>query len=165
MPTTIENLHEAFAGESQAFQTYSAFAKKADQDGFPNIAKLFRLTAQAEKIHADGHFRSMNGVGSTVENLNAAIAGETTEYKEMYPPMLLQAERENPKAGSMFEYALDAENIHAGLYKQAMDAAKSGKDLGVTEFFLCPVCGNIEFGKPLDKCRVCGTLGTRFVKG
>lgn len=165
MPTTLDNLKDAFAGESQAFQKYSAFAKKAEQEGFANIARLFRLTAQAEKIHAEGHFKSMDGVGATVANLQAAIDGETYEYSTMYPPMFTQAEKEGHKAKRMFDYAMDAEEVHAKLYAQAMAAAKGGKDLGVTEIYLCPVCGNIEFGKPPEKCPICQTLGTKFVKG
>jgi rubrerythrin len=165
MPTTLENLKEAFAGESQAFQKYSAFAKKADQDGLPNIARLFRLTAQAEKIHAEGHFKSMDGVGATVDNLKAAIVGETYECTQMYPPMVQQAEKDGHKAKRMFAYATEAEQVHARLYTQAMDAAKSGKDLGVKDFYLCPVCGYIEFGAAPEKCPVCGTLGTKFVQG
>jgi rubrerythrin len=165
MATTLENLKEAFAGESQAFQKYTAFAKKAEQDGFPNIARLFRLTAQAEKIHAEGHLKSMDGVGSTVDNLKAAIDGETYESTHMYPPMVKQAERDGHKAKRMFGYAVEAEADHARLYSQAMDAAKGGKDLAVTDFYLCPVCGYIEFGKAPGECPVCGTLGTKFVKG
>jgi len=165
MATTLENLKEAFAGESQAFQKYSAFAKKAEQDGFPNIARLFRLAAQAEKIHAEAHFRSMDGIGSTVENLKAAIDGETYEFTHMYPPMVQQAERDAHRAGRMFGYAVEAEAVHARLYSQAMDAAKGGKDLSVTDFYLCPVCGYIEFVEAPDKCPVCGTLGVKFVKG
>jgi len=165
MPTTLDNLKEAFAGESQAFQKYSAFAKKAEQDGFPVIARLFRLTAQAEKIHAEGHFKSLDGVGSTVENLKAAIDGETYEYTKMYPPMSQQAEKDGHKAKRMFKYALDAERVHAQLYTQAMEAAKAGKDLSVTKFFLCPFCGYIEFGEAPEKCPVCGTLGAKFIEG
>ena len=165
MPTTLENLKEAFAGESQAFQKYSSFAKRADQDGVPTIARLFRLTAQAEKIHAEGHFKSMDAVGSTVDNLKAAIEGETYEFTHMYPPMLQQAEKDGHKAKKMFSYAVEAEAVHARLYTQAMEAAKAGKDLNVKDFYLCPVCGYIEFGKAPDKCPVCGTLGTKFVQG
>jgi rubrerythrin len=165
MPTTLENLKEAFAGESQAFQKYSSFAKRADQDGLPTIARLFRLTAQAEKIHAEGHFKSMDAVGSTVDNLKAAIEGETYEFTHMYPPMLQQAEKDGHKAKRMFSYAVEAEAVHARLYTQAMEAAKAGKDLNVKDFYLCPVCGYIEFGKAPDKCPVCGTLGTKFVQG
>jgi rubrerythrin len=165
MPTTLENLKEAFAGESQAFQKYTAFSKKAEQDGFPNIAKLFKLTAEAEKIHAGGHLKSMDGVKSTTDNLQAAIDGETHEYTKMYPPMVEQAKNDDHKAKVMFGYAVDAEAVHAKLYTEALKAAKAGKDLAVTDFYLCPTCGYIEFGKAPEKCPVCGALGTKFVKG
>lgn len=128
--TTLENRKDAFAGESQAFQKYSAFAKRAEQDGFPNIARLFRLTAQAEKIHAEGHFKSMDGIGSTVDNLKAAIDGETYEFTQMYPPMVQQADQDAHKAKKMFGYAVEAEAVHARLYSQAMDAAKGGRTSG-----------------------------------
>jgi rubrerythrin len=165
MPTTLENLKDAFAGESQAFQKYSAFAKKAEQDGFPVIARLFRLTAQAEKIHAEGHFKSMDGVGSTLDNLKAAIEGETYEYTEMYPPMHQQADKDDHKAKRMFGYALEAEQVHARLYTKAMESVKAGKDLSVPKFFLCPVCGYIEFAEAPEKCPVCGALRAKFVEG
>lgn len=165
MASTSENLHEAFAGESQAFQKYSAFAKKAQQDGFPNIARLFLLTAQAEKIHAEGHFKSMDGIGSTAQNLAAAIEGETYEFTTMYPPMVQQAEKDAHKAKRMFSLAVSAEAVHAELYSKALEAAKNGKDLGVTEFYLCPTCGYIEFGKAPDECPICGALGSKFIKG
>ena len=163
MPTTIENLKEAFAGESQAFQKYTSFARKAEQDGFKNIAKLFRLTAEAEKLHADGHLKSLDGVGGTADNLQAAIDGETYEYTTMYPPMLKQAEADNHKAKRMFGYAVQAEAVHAKLYKMALDAAKQGKDLTDVEFYLCPVCGYIEVGKPSAACPICGTKPEKFV--
>jgi rubrerythrin len=165
MPTTENNLKEAFAGESQANQKYRAFAKQAERDGFPNIARLFRTTAEAERIHAEGHLGALGGIGTTVENLHAAIAGETSEYTQMYPPMLQQAEVENHKAKRMFGYAVKAEEVHARLYKLAVDAAKEGRDLSVTEFYLCPVCGYIEFGKAPDTCPICGTKGSKFVQG
>lgn len=164
MPTTKENLKEAFAGESQANQKYRAFAKKAERDGFPNIAKLFNTAAEAERIHAEGHLGALDGIGSTIENLKAAIDGETYEYTTMYPPMLEQAEAENHKAKRMFKYAVEAEDVHAQLYKLALAAAEQGKDLDVTEFYLCPVCGHIEFGKPEENCPICGTLASKYVK-
>jgi rubrerythrin len=163
MPTTIENLKEAFAGESQANQKYLNFAKRAEQDGFKNISKLFRLTAEAEKIHAEGHFKSLDGVGSTAQNLQAAIDGETYEFTKMYPPMLQQAEAEGHKAKRMFGYAVEAEAVHAKLYAMALEAVKQGKDLTNVEFFLCPVCGYIEIGKPTNACPVCGTKAEKFV--
>ncbi len=164
MPTTTENLKEAFAGESQAFQKYTAFAQKAERDGFANIARLFRLTAQAEQIHAAGHLNALEGVGSTVENLQAAIEGETYETEKMYPPMLEQAEAEGHKAKRMFKYAVEAEEVHAKLYSEALAAVQAGKDLDV-DFYLCPVCGYIEFGQAPEACPICGVKGSKFIKG
>jgi rubrerythrin len=164
MSNTENNLKEAFAGESQANQKYRAFAKKAEKDGFPNIAKLFKTTAEAERIHAEGHLSALDGIGSTIENLKAAIAGETYEYTEMYPPMSENAVAENHKAKRMFGYALKVEEVHAKLYKLALEAAEQGKDLEEMEIYLCPVCGNIEFGKPQENCPVCGTLASKYVK-
>src|SRR5215208_3512440 len=157
MPTTLENLKEAFAGESQANQKYRAFAKKAERDGFPNIARLFSTAAEAERIHAEGHLAAMEQIGSTLENLQAAFEGETYEYQEMYPPMVDQAATDEHKAKRMFGYALDAEAVHARLYALAMEAVKQGKDLTEVGFYLCPVCGYIEIGKPTDACPVCKT--------
>jgi len=164
MPTTTDNLKEAFAGESQANQKYRAFAQKAEQDGFPNIARLFRTTAEAERLHAEGHLSALGGIGSTAENLQAAIAGETHEYREMYPPMLEQAVIESHKAKRMFGYAVAAEEVHARLYQLALEAAKSGRDLQVAEFYLCPVCGYIEFGKAPDVCPICNAKAGTFIQ-
>ncbi len=129
MSTTSENMKDAFAGESQANQKYRAFAKRAEKDGFPNIARLFRTTAEAERIHAEGHLGAMEGIKSTAENLQAAIDGETYEYKEMYPPMVERAKADDHTAQKMFGYALDAEAVHAELYAMALEAVKQGKDL------------------------------------
>jgi rubrerythrin len=164
MSKTEKNLKEAFAGESQANQKYTAFAKKAEKEGFANIARLFRTAAEAERIHAEGHFNSLDGISSTIENLKAAIAGETYEFTEMYPPMLEEAIAEDHKAKRMFGYALKAEAVHAKLYQLARAAAEQGKDLENVEFFLCPVCGNIEIGKPTENCSVCGALAEKFIK-
>ena len=164
MPSTKENLQDAFAGESQANQKYRAFAKKADAEGFKNIAKLFRLTAEAEKIHAEGHLKAMDKIGTTVENLSEAISGETYEFEQMYPPILKQAEAENHKAARMFKYAVGAEAVHAKLYGLALEAVKEGKDLDVEDFYLCPVCGHIEFGKPEKNCPICGTLAAKYIQ-
>jgi len=164
MSQTENNLKEAFAGESQANQKYRAFAKKAEREGFPNVARLFKTAAEAERIHAEGHLGALDGVGSTAENLKAAIDGETYEYTKMYPPMLKEAEAENHKAKRMFGYAVEAEEVHAKLYKMALEAVESGKDLDEVEIYVCPVCGNIEFGKPDEKCPICGTLPDKYVK-
>lgn len=163
MSKTYENLKESFAGESQANQKYRAFAVKAEKEGFSNIAKLFRTTAEAERIHAEGHLAAMDGIGSTVENLKTAIDGETYEFEKMYPPMLEDAETEGHKAKRMFKYAVEAEAVHAKLYALALEAAKSGKDLETGEIYLCPVCGHIEFGTPPDICPICNLKGDKFV--
>lgn len=162
--STTDNLKTAFAGESQANQKYRAFAKKAEQEGFSNVAKLFRTAAEAERIHAEGHLGALDGILSTAENLQAAIDGETYEYTEMYPPMLDTAEGENHKAKRMFNYAVKAEEVHAKLYMLALEAVKQGKDLDVSNFYLCPVCGHIEFGTAPASCPICGVKGDKFVQ-
>lgn len=164
MSDTLSSLKEAFAGESQANQKYRAFAKKAEQEGFPNIARLFRTTAEAERIHAEGHLNSLDAVGSTSKNLQAAIDGETYEYKEMYPPMLRQAESEGHKAKRMFGYAVKAEEVHARLYKMALEAVQRGEDLSETNFYLCPICGHIEIGTPPQTCPICNAKGEMFIQ-
>ena len=164
MSNTNDNLQEAFAGESQANQKYRAFAQKAEREGFPNIAKLFRTTAEAERIHAEGHLAALDGIGSTAENLKSAISGETFEFQDMYPPMLEQAEEEGHRAKRIFSYALTAEAVHAKLYQLALEAAERGEDLAETEFYLCPVCGHIEFGTPPAECPTCRLKGEKFVQ-
>lgn len=164
MPTTNDNLKVAFAGESQANRKYLAFARKADKEGFPQIGKLFRAAAEAETIHALAHFNNMGGVGSTLENLQAAVAGETYEFTEMYPPMVEQAEREGHKAKTMLGFANQAEQVHARLFQQALEAMRSGADLSQMDVYLCPVCGDIEFGLPPDKCPICGAAGAKYQK-
>jgi rubrerythrin len=161
---TQENLKEAFAGESQANQKYRAFARKAERDGFPNVARLFRTTAEAERIHAEGHLGALGEIASTADNLRAAIGGETYEYTEMYPPMLAEAEKEGHKAARMFGYAVKAEEVHARLYQLALEAVERGVDLTETGFYLCPVCGHIEFGQPPASCPICGAKGSKYVQ-
>jgi rubrerythrin len=163
MANSESNLREAFAGESQANRKYLSFARKAEQEGFANVARLFRTTAEAETIHAFGHLNAMGGVGSTADNLQAAVAGETYEYKEMYPPMLQQAEAEDHKARRMFGYAVKAEAVHARLYQMALDAVSQGKDLTESNFYLCPVCGHIEMGERPESCPICNTKGDRYL--
>jgi rubrerythrin len=161
---TQDNLNSAFAGESQANQKYRAFAKKAVRDGLPNIAKLFLTAAEAERIHAEGHLKALEGIGTTAENLQAAINGETYEFTDMYPPMLSEAVAEDHKAKRMFGYAVKAEEVHAQLYQLALEAAQNGDDLTEAEFYLCPICGHIEFGTPPQECPICGTKGSKYVQ-
>ena len=162
MPNTTENLKEAFAGESQAFQKYSAFAKAAEKDGMPNIARLFRTTAQAELIHAEGHLKALEGIGGTVDNLQGAIEGETYEFTEMYPQMIEDAIEEGNKGAQMsFEVANAVEKIHADLYQKALDAMAG---LAETDYYVCDVCGNTVKGEAPDKCPICGVDETHFMK-
>jgi rubrerythrin len=163
---TMDNLQDAFAGESQANRKYLAFAQKAETDGFPNIARLFRAAAEAETVHAHAHLRTMGGIKGTQENLEAAIAGEGHEFKEMYPGFLKEAEAEgNQGAIISFKNALAVEEIHHGLYTKALDALKNGKDMEEGgSIHVCPVCGNTELGGAPDKCSVCGVPGARFIE-
>jgi len=164
MATTPENLQTAFAGESQANRKYLAFAQKAEAEGFPAVAKLFRAAAEAETIHAQTHLRHLKAVKSTAENLEEARAGETYEYTEMYPPMVEQAEAEGSPAKMAFAYAQGAEEQHARLYAQALEAVAAGSDLEVEGIYLCPVCGNVVFGKPETPCAICNTAADKFVE-
>ena len=164
MATTEENLKEAFAGESQANRKYLAFAKKAEKEGFSNIAKLFRTAAEAETIHAMAHLNALGAVKSTADNLQEAIDGETYESTEMYPPMAEQAKAENNRAQRMFEWAIGAEAVHAQIYRKALEAVSQGKDLAEANIYLCPVCGHIELGTPPDKCPICGVKKAAFIQ-
>ncbi|VAX16810.1 Rubrerythrin-like protein DVU2318 [hydrothermal vent metagenome] len=165
MPTTDENLQTAFAGESQANRKYLAFARKAKEDGFPQVAELFILASEAETIHALGHLKAMGQVNSTEDNLKAAVEGETYEFTQMYPPMLEQAEAEGHHGKRMFKFAMETEKVHAALYQQALDAVKAGKDLEKMDIYLCPVCGNLELGAAPDNCSICGAPGAKFTRG
>ncbi len=164
MATSETNLKEAFAGESQANRKYLAFAKKAELEGFGTVARLFRAAAEAETIHALGHLAALDEVKSTAENLREAVAGETYEYTEMYPPMLNLAEKESHKARRMFNLAAKAEAVHARLYRLALEAVSQGKDLAETNFYLCPICGNIETGNPPETCPICGAKKEKFIQ-
>ena len=159
--STKENLAAAFAGESQANRKYLAFAEKADQDGLPHVARLFRATAAAETIHAHAHLRAMEGIGSTLDNLNEAIEGEGYEFQEMYPPFLTEAEDEgHKKAKVSFRNAMAVEEVHHGLYREALQAVQAGGDLPAAGVHVCDVCGHTVRGDAPDRCPVCGA-GTK----
>jgi rubrerythrin len=160
---TMDNLNEAFAGESQANRKYLAFAMKAEQDGFAQVAKLFRAAAEAETVHAHAHFRVMGGINDTAANLEAAVEGEGFEFQEMYPKFLDEAQNEGQKPAEIsFRNALAVEEIHHGLYSEALEAVKSGKDLDPAPVWVCPVCGNTVLGDQPETCSVCGVPGSRF---
>jgi len=160
---TEQNLKDAFAGESQANRKYTAFAKKAEDEGFPQVAKLFRAAADAETVHALNHLDAMEGVGSTKDNLNEAINGETYEFMEMYPPMIKEAEEEGNRAAALsFRRANTVEATHAKLYKKALEAVGSGGDLEAQDVFVCQVCGHTAEGEAPDRCPVCGVPKEQF---
>jgi len=159
---TLANLKEAFAGESQANRKYLAFAAKADAEGYPQAAKLFRAAADAETVHALAHFRAMDGVGGTKDNLAAAVSGETFEFRNMYPAMITEAAAENEDAAQIsFMNANAVEQIHAKLYQKYLDNLAS---LPATEIYVCQVCGNTVEGEAPDVCPVCAAQKDRFKK-
>lgn len=163
--STKDNLKAAFAGESQANRKYLAFAKKAEQEGLPVIASLFRAVAEAETIHAHTHLRNLGGVSDTLSNLREAMAGEDYEVNEMYPGMVATAEAEGEKrAAQGMRYAMDVEKIHSDLYKQAITALENGKDLDHEVLHICDVCGHTVFGEPPEQCPVCGAKRSIYRK-
>jgi rubrerythrin len=163
MSKTEQHLKEAFAGESQANRKYLAFAAKADQEGFPQVARLFRAAAEAETVHAHSHLRVLGGIKSTKENLQEAIAGETHEFKSMYPEMIQAAKAEgNKQAERTFQFANEVEKVHAQLYQKLLDGL--GKPLENYPYYICPVCGYTAEKEPPGLCPVCGAKGEMFKK-
>ena len=163
MTKTLDNLKAAFAGESQANRKYLAFAEKAEVEGKPGVAKLFRAAAEAETIHAHGHLRLMKGVGSTEDNLKTAIEGETFEFKSMYPDMIKEAEAEGEKAAlRYFEFANQAEEVHAELYTCALEA--DSDVFADADFHICTVCGHTQDGPATENCPICNAAPKAYKK-
>jgi rubrerythrin len=164
MPT-IENLKAAFAGESQANRKYLAFAKKAEGEGFPQVAKLFRAAAAAETVHAHGHLRVMGGVRKTAANLEEALKGEQYEFETMYPAFIKEAAQEKNKAAVMsFEGAMAVEKEHHAYYSEAIKSVIAGNDIPAATYFICGVCGHTARGGAPDKCPVCGAPKSQFTE-
>ena len=160
MSKTEKYLSEAFAGESQANRKYLAFASAADKEGYPQVARLFRAAAEAEAVHAQSHLKALKAIRTTRENLSGAIAGETHEFKKMYPEMLEAAKAEGNKEGERsFYYANEVEKVHARLYQKLLDSMGTEETYG---YFVCPVCGYTCEKAPPDVCPVCGTKGRMF---
>jgi rubrerythrin len=161
--TTKDNLKAAFAGESQAHIKYLAFSLQAEKDGKPHIARLFRAISHAERVHAINHLKELAGVGDTVANLEAAIAGESFEVEVMYPAYLAVAEEQVEKgAKRSMTYAIEAEKIHADMYAEAKNAAEAGEDWSIDTVHVCPVCGFTHIGEPPERCPVCNVKSERF---
>ena len=165
MTKSEDDLKAAFAGESQANRKYLAFAKKADQEGFPNVAKLFRAAAAAETVHAHAHLRRLGGIKSTVENLKEAVGGEHYELSTMYPEFIEDAKGDGNKGAEIsFNAALAAEKVHHKLYEKALKSVESGKDRDAEDIYVCSVCGMTFEGEAPDKCPVCGAPKEKIEK-
>ena len=161
MSKTIEDLKDAFAGEAQANRRYTSFAKKAEDEDYPQIAKLFRAIAAAEAVHAANHLKALGELLGTADNLGAAMQGEHHEVVSMYPPFIQAAEEEgNKRALTSFRWAWEVEKIHEQLYHQA--SGSLGSEPSGEEYYVCPICGYTHTGLPPEKCPVCGTPGIRF---
>ncbi len=162
---TEKNLMDAFSGESQANRKYLAFAKKAEKEGFKNVARIFRAIAEAETIHALKHFEVAGKVGSTLENLETAVEGEHHEYTEMYPEFINAAEEEEQKkAKTSFEYANAAEKVHGKTFEEMKKMVENGQDVEDKDAFLCPVCGWVGLDPAPDRCPICNTPSKSFQK-
>ncbi|MCK5511694.1 MAG: rubrerythrin family protein [Thermodesulfovibrionia bacterium] len=162
MSKTEKNLQDAFAGESQANRKYLAFAKRAEKEGYKQVAKLFRAAAEAETVHAHNHLKELGGIKSTRENLETAIHGESYEFQKMYPQMIEEAKAEDNKSAlRSFNFANEVEKIHADLYKKALDALGNNKE---EDYFVCQVCGYTAEEAAPDKCPVCAAKREMFRK-
>jgi len=162
MSKSMEDLQAAFAGESMANRKYLAYAKKAEKEGYTQAARLFRAAAAAETVHAHNHFRAMDGVKSTEENLKDAIAGENYEAEEMYPAFIDDAKLEEEKrALRSFNYALDVEKQHRAFYQEMLESLEEQEEY---EYYVCPVCGSTHRREAPEKCPICGASGSRFLK-
>ena len=162
---TEENLKNAFAGESQAHMKYMAFADKAEKENLLNVARLFRANSFAEQVHATNHLRTLSGIGNTSENIKEAIEGETFEVEEMYPAYVCVAQEQEEKgAETMTKWALEAEKVHAELYKKALDSVESGQDMEAQPIHVCQVCGFTVEGEAPDICPVCGSPKEKFTE-
>lgn len=165
MTQVDDDLQAAFAGESQANRKYLAFAKQADKDGYPQIAKVFRAAAAAETVHAHNHLRAMKAIGSTAENIQHAIKGEHYEFTDMYPDFLKHARAEGHKAAARsFDYANQVEKVHHELYSKALKAAQEEKDLEAVEIHVCEICGYTHEGAPPATCPVCSAKKNKFTR-
>jgi len=163
MSKATDDLKAAFAGESQANRRYLAFAKKADDEGYAQVARLFRAAAHAETVHAHNHLRALGEIKSTAENLQAAVTGENYEVVSMYPEFIKDAETEEFKrALTSFRWAMEVEKVHEALYTKALKALEAKQDVVEVEYYVCPVCGYTHEGPMADKCPVCSTPAERF---
>lgn len=176
---TQTNLQSAFGGESQAHMRYLYWGNVAEKEGFNTVARLFRATSEAERVHAHLHFKAMKDISGdfavtsgagfgdhgTSKNLEAAAGGERFEFTEMYPSYILVAEEQGEKAAvSAMKFAIEAEKVHEKLFLKAKEAVDAGKDLDADKIYLCPFCGFISLTGEEDKCPICGADKSKFVE-
>ncbi|MBD3264594.1 MAG: rubrerythrin family protein [Candidatus Omnitrophica bacterium] len=160
---TRENIENAFAGESKAHMRYLIFSEVAEKEGRPNIARLFKAIAYAERVHAGNHLKVLGGIRDTGENLKIAIKGEDYEVEEMYPAYNNQAKLQGEKeAQKSTYYALEAEKIHSRMYSQAGKINSGGRDIDLGKVYICPVCGYTVSEDAPDYCPVCGVKKEMF---
>ncbi len=160
--STKENLEAAFAGESQANRKYLAFAKKADEEGHTQVAKLFRAEADTETVHARANLYVLGSGKSTEENLKAAVEGEDYEHTQMYPKFIEEAEAEGQsQAKKSFTAANEVEKIHSGLYQKALESLGSNEEV---DYYVCQTCGNTVENEAPDNCPICGQPKEQFSK-
>lgn len=164
MSKTLENLAAAFAGESQANRKYLAFAAKAESEGQAGLAKIFRVAAEGETVHALNHLGAMDGVKDTAENLASAIAGETYEIEKMYPQFLAETEEGDSAAKMSFVRAEKVEEIHQKLFQAAAAKLEAGEEIADADFHVCGVCGYPAEGEAPDACPICGAPKSKFRK-
>jgi rubrerythrin len=145
---------EAFAGEAKASARNSAFADAAERDEFPQVARLFRSVADAERIHAAGYLKYLEGVvGDTEANLQAAFESEIKVKNDIYPALIKQAmEAKREDLARSFARARDVESQHAALYKDTLNALVREENMS---YHVCQVCGNIFVNNPPDICPIC----------
>jgi rubrerythrin len=163
MYKTDGNLQTAFAGESQAHCRYVLYAAKAEQEGYPELAKLFRAAAEAEMVHVKNHYGVMDAIGSTRDNLLAAATAEHREITSLYPAFLEKATEERAERAKItFTYSLAAEQVHNEYFEKALLANKTGQRIADQKYFVCQVCGNLAAGEAPQKCAICGQGAEKY---
>lgn len=161
---TQRNLYQAFVGEAKAHRRLLAYARKADEEGYPDIARLFRAVAYAEGIHADKALRLLGDVvvKDTETNLQMSFERESAASQNAYPRFIQEAEEEgDQRAALAFSQARDVEEMHARLYKGAIGCMLREEPC---TYYVCEVCGYVAEGKPEDECPVCGARPDKFVR-
>jgi rubrerythrin len=162
MDGKIQNaVYQAYTGESKASLRLKVFAEKAEQEGYPQLAKLFRVISFSEELHGKRALRLLKEIRSTEENLAASFESETKVAGVAYDQFIRYAEEMGDRAASLyFSQSRDVEEVHARLYKDAMDHVLEERE---TIYFVCDICGYVSDGAPLDECPVCGAKKERFV--